>query len=55
MGERSRFKVMVGGASVTPDFCARIGADGTAPNAVQAVQLAQRLLAEQKAAQGALL
>jgi len=55
MGERSRFKVMVGGASVTPDFCARIGADGTAPNAVQAVQLARRLLAEQKAARGALL
>ncbi len=48
MGERGRFKVMVGGASVTPDFAQKIGADGTAPNAVQAVQLAQRLIREQR-------
>jgi methanogenic corrinoid protein MtbC1 len=39
---------MVGGASVTPDFAQKIGADGTAPNAVQAVQLAQRLIREQR-------
>ncbi len=49
MGERERFKVMVGGASVTQDFADRIGADGTAPNAVQAVQLAQRLIRAQRA------
>ncbi len=53
MGERERFKVMVGGASVTPAFAERIGADGTAPNAVQAVQLAQNLIREQRAAGGA--
>lgn len=44
MGERRRFKVMVGGASVTPEYAARIGADGTAPNAVQALQLARSLM-----------
>ncbi|MFW5941677.1 MAG: cobalamin B12-binding domain-containing protein [bacterium] len=49
MGERSRFKVMVGGASVTPEFAQKIGADGTAQNAVKAVQLAQRLIREQRA------
>ncbi len=48
MGERQRFKVIVGGASVNPDFAARIHSDGTAPNAVQAVQLAQRLIREQR-------
>ena len=31
MGERERFKVMVGGASVTPAFAERIGADGPPP------------------------
>ena len=44
MGERQRFKVMVGGASVTPEYAARIGADGSAPNAVQALQLARNLI-----------
>jgi corrinoid protein of di/trimethylamine methyltransferase len=44
MGLRKRFKVMVGGASVTPAFCERIGADGTAPNAVEAVKLARQLV-----------
>lgn len=44
MGERRRFKVMVGGASVTPEYAARIGADGSAPNAVQALQLARSLM-----------
>jgi len=44
MGERQRFKVMVGGASVTPEYAARIGADGSAPNAVQALQLARSLI-----------
>jgi corrinoid protein of di/trimethylamine methyltransferase len=47
MGERQRFKVMVGGASVTPEFCASIGADGTAPNALEAVKLAKQLLQAQ--------
>jgi methylmalonyl-CoA mutase cobalamin-binding domain/chain len=48
MGERQRFKVMVGGASVTPDLCASIGADGTAPNALEAVKLAKLLMQAQR-------
>jgi corrinoid protein of di/trimethylamine methyltransferase len=44
MGDRERFKVMVGGASVTPEFAEKIGADGTAPNAVKAVKLAQQFI-----------
>ena len=45
-GERSRFRVIVGGAPVTEGFAAEIGADGTAPNAVAAVELARRLVQE---------
>jgi methylmalonyl-CoA mutase cobalamin-binding domain/chain len=52
MGERQRFKVMVGGASVTPEFVEKIGADGTAQNAIKAVQLAQHLIREQREQQG---
>ena len=48
MGERERFIVLVGGAPVTPEFAARIGADGTAPNAVKAVQIAQDLIRQKK-------
>ena len=44
MGERDRFGIMVGGASVTPDFAHQIGADGTAPNAMDAVKLARQLI-----------
>jgi methylmalonyl-CoA mutase cobalamin-binding domain/chain len=48
MGERGRFKVMIGGASVTPEFTEQIGADGMAPNAVKAVQLAQNLIRQRR-------
>jgi corrinoid protein of di/trimethylamine methyltransferase len=54
MGERARFKLMVGGASVTPEFAEKIRADGTAQNAVKAVQLAKRLIREQRAEKRAL-
>ncbi len=47
-GERQRFKVMVGGASVTAEWAKEIGSDGTAPNAIQAVALAKRLIREQR-------
>jgi corrinoid protein of di/trimethylamine methyltransferase len=52
MGERPRFKVMVGGASVTPDWTTQIGADGTAANPIGAVNLAKRLIREQTQQQG---
>jgi corrinoid protein of di/trimethylamine methyltransferase len=48
MGERDNFKVMVGGAAVTSEWAAEIGADGTAPNPIGAVNLAKRLIQEQR-------
>ena len=38
-------KVVIGGAPTTPEFAAQIGADGHAPDAGAAVDLARRLLA----------
>jgi 5-methyltetrahydrofolate--homocysteine methyltransferase len=38
-------KVVVGGAPVTPEFADQIGADGFAPDAGSAVDLARGLLA----------
>ena len=38
-------KVVIGGAPTTPEFAAQIGADGYAPDAGAAVDLARRLLA----------
>ncbi len=37
-------KVVIGGAPVTPEFAAQIGADGYAPDAGAAVDIARRLL-----------
>ncbi len=44
-GVRERIKVMVGGAPVTEQFAAEIGADGYSDNASAAVTLARRLTA----------
>jgi len=41
---RPRIKVMVGGAPITRDWAEKIRADGTAEDAVGAVQLAKRLV-----------
>lgn len=41
---RSRIKVIVGGAPVTNEWSAKIGADGYAPNAHEAVELVKRIL-----------
>jgi methanogenic corrinoid protein MtbC1 len=41
---RNRFKVIVGGSPLSQQFSDRIGADGYAPKAAQAVQLAKRLV-----------
>ncbi|HAF62002.1 MAG TPA: cobalamin-binding protein [Anaerolineaceae bacterium] len=43
-GLRGKVKVMVGGAPVSQDFATKIGADGYAADANQAVRLAQSLL-----------
>ncbi|MFQ5722690.1 MAG: B12-binding domain-containing protein [Candidatus Aminicenantales bacterium] len=44
-GLRSSIKLMVGGAPVTADFAQQIGADGYAPDAATAVDVARQLLA----------
>jgi corrinoid protein of di/trimethylamine methyltransferase len=41
---RERFKVMVGGGPISQAFAQRIGADGYASNAADAVRLAKRLV-----------
>jgi corrinoid protein of di/trimethylamine methyltransferase len=47
-GARGRFKIMLGGAPVTPEFAAKAGADGYGENAAQAVDLAKSLLQAKK-------
>jgi trimethylamine corrinoid protein len=44
-GLRDRFKVMVGGAPVTPEWANEIGADGYAKDAFAAIAVAKNLLA----------
>jgi len=43
-GLRSKIKVIIGGAAVTPKWATDIGADGYARNAIDALDLAKRLL-----------
>lgn len=43
-GVRDQVKILVGGAVVTPDFARTIGADGYAPDAGQAVEVARTLV-----------
>ena len=40
-GIRNKFKVAVGGGPISQAFCDRIGADGYAKNATEAVRLCQ--------------
>jgi len=47
-GARGRFKIMLGGAPVTPEFAAKAGADGYGENAAQAVDIAKSLLKAKK-------
>jgi methylmalonyl-CoA mutase cobalamin-binding domain/chain len=41
---RDKFKVMVGGGATTPEWASKIGADGWAETAVEAVELAVKLV-----------
>ncbi len=45
-GIRDQVKVMVGGAPVTPEWADRIGADGYANNAPEAVEIARKLIGD---------
>ena len=47
---REQYRVMIGGASVTPEFSESIGADGTAADPMNAVKLAKRLINEKREA-----
>jgi methanogenic corrinoid protein MtbC1 len=44
LGLRPRIKVMVGGAPVTSEWVAEIGADGYSEDAIGAVQVAKKLV-----------
>ena len=46
VGKRERFRIMVGGAPVTPDYAVEAGADGYGENAAEAVKTAKRLMRE---------
>jgi corrinoid protein of di/trimethylamine methyltransferase len=48
MGIRDDYIIMVGGASVTPDYAIRAGADGYGENASEAVEVAKRLMMEKR-------
>lgn len=47
-GLRDRIKIIIGGAPVTADYAKKIGADGFAPDAGQAVTLAKALINSRK-------
>ncbi len=51
-GLRSRVRIAVGGAPVTPAFAKEIGADGTAEDGVSALRLFQRLAGETRETRG---
>ena len=48
MGLRDKFKVIVGGGTTDEAYAESIGADGTAPDAIQAVALCERLVSEKR-------
>lgn len=49
-GNRQRFRVIVGGGPISQGFASRIGADGYAANAAEAVKLVRRLTASSEVA-----
>jgi len=48
MSLRDRFKVMIGGAPVTPEYAEEAGADGYGENAAEAVETAKALVQSKK-------
>ena len=52
-GIRDKFKVIVGGGPISPAFAKKIGADGYARNAADAVKVAEKLLGNTDLALGA--
>ena len=52
LGIKGKYKVMIGGGPVTFEWAKEIGADGYGRTALDAVQLAKRLLTEEKTSEG---
>jgi len=50
MGLRDRFRVIIGGAQTSQEAADQMGADGWAPNAVEAVRLCRNLMERRRAA-----
>jgi len=48
MGIRDKYRIMLGGGPVTPDWAAEVGADGYGENATEAVEVAKRLIQEKR-------
>jgi len=44
---REKFKVVMGGGAVTPEYCRKVGADGYAADAASGVRLIQQLLSKE--------
>jgi 5-methyltetrahydrofolate--homocysteine methyltransferase len=53
MDLRDRFQVIIGGAQTSQEAADEMGADGWAPNAVEAVRLCRNLLERREAAASA--
>ncbi|MGQ4832690.1 MAG: corrinoid protein [Candidatus Asgardarchaeia archaeon] len=47
-GKRDKYFIIVGGAPTTEEWAKEIGADGWAPNAVEAVKLCERLMQKKR-------
>jgi len=48
MGVRDKYRIMLGGGPVTPDWATEVGADGYGENATEAVEVAKRLMQEKR-------
>ena len=48
MGIRDKYRIMLGGGPVTPDWAIEAGADGYGENATEAVEVAKRLIQEKR-------
>lgn len=48
LGLRDKFRIMIGGAPVTPEFTKEAGADGYGKDAAEAVEVAKRLMLEKE-------
>jgi methanogenic corrinoid protein MtbC1 len=44
LGAREKYKIIIGGAAVTPEYAEEIGADGFAEDMTETVKLAEKLM-----------